>query len=117
MGILYETRCLECNGDGKKGAVYVGESARSGSERMSEHLNSKNMFNRCSIPRISEKDTKEEVNLDDREADDQDLGQEEGLVGDGLTLSKSKKEMRHDRLRDLVRWGEASNEDDGDLMM
>ena len=37
-GILYETTCLECMVDGKPTARYVGESARSGAERMGEHM-------------------------------------------------------------------------------
>ena len=35
---MYETACLECREGDKLLAVYVGESARSGSERMTEHL-------------------------------------------------------------------------------
>ena len=37
-GIMYETACQECKSGEKFLAVYVGESARSGSERMTEHL-------------------------------------------------------------------------------
>lgn len=36
--IMYETSCLECMKNGVPGAVYVGESARSAGERMTEHL-------------------------------------------------------------------------------
>merc|ERR1711888_575881 len=36
-GILYQTSCEECKVDGREQAVYVGESARSGFERMGEH--------------------------------------------------------------------------------
>ena len=35
---MYETACLECKSGEKLLAVYVGESVRSGSERMTEHL-------------------------------------------------------------------------------
>merc|ERR1711888_521559 len=35
---MYETACQECKSGEKFLAVYVGESARSGSERMTEHL-------------------------------------------------------------------------------
>ena len=36
-GILYETSCLECEVGEEQKALYVGESARSGAERMGEH--------------------------------------------------------------------------------
>merc|ERR1712030_214445 len=36
--IMYQTACTECMVGDKSLAVYVGESARSGSERMTEHL-------------------------------------------------------------------------------
>ena len=36
--ILYETACKECIKNDIEGAVYVGESARSGAERMGEHV-------------------------------------------------------------------------------
>ena len=35
---MYETACLECMSGEKELAVYVGESARSASERMTEHM-------------------------------------------------------------------------------
>ena len=35
---MYQTACLECTTVDKSKAVYVGETARSGSERMTEHL-------------------------------------------------------------------------------
>ena len=37
-GILYETTCLDCMVDGVATACYIGESARSGNERMNEHM-------------------------------------------------------------------------------
>ena len=37
-GILYETTCLGCMVEGVPIARYVGESARSGAERMGEHM-------------------------------------------------------------------------------
>ena len=36
--ILYETACKDCIENDIEGAVYVGESARSGAERMGEHV-------------------------------------------------------------------------------
>ena len=35
---MYETSCMDCMVDGKPVARYVGESACSGAERMSEHV-------------------------------------------------------------------------------
>ena len=39
-GILYETTCLDCMVDGTPIARYQGESARGGSERIRDHMDS-----------------------------------------------------------------------------
>ena len=36
---MYQTACTECMVEDKSVAIYVGETARSGCERMTEHLN------------------------------------------------------------------------------
>ena len=45
---MYETACQECTVDGISTASYVGESARSACERMSEHLEDARNFRKDS---------------------------------------------------------------------
>ena len=147
-----ETACKDCIENDIEVAVYVGESARSGAERMGEHvddaesgkkdshmfkhwstqhegektsfsfkiisffssplerqfaeavrilntgakriLNSKGMYNRCSLPRIVAKDMVEEATLGDSEKKDDDEARPEQ---EPVLPTMSKKSSKPER--------------------
>ena len=78
-------------------------------------LNSKGMYNRCSLPRIVAKDSVEEVTLGDTEenAEESDVVPEtDGQTGPPLT----KRETRLACMKDMENWGskKVDNDDDDD---
>ena len=61
------------------------------------------MFNRCILPRITVKDTPEEVPLGDKGPA---VNDDEKNDNDEEDMRRSKREVRQVKLRDLERWGQ-----------
>ena len=78
--------------------------SRTGSERI---LNSKGMYNRCELPRIVAKDTREILSLGDSEGrEDIEEYEDEGFEEETRMMTKeTKRKLKKQRMRDNLQWG------------